>query len=269
MNPGYETADGTLTFAIPVQDSRGVADWPAAMKFLKRTVTSCLGQQGGKNPVVVLGASAGDELPEMPEEVRIARVDHAWSALPEGQGETRWRAIRRDKGLRVAAALQAVQPRGHIMVVDWDDLVSPQLAALVEEHSQAYGWYAESGYIFDGSPLVMKLRRGAHGVFGSTIIQRWDLARVPSVEGPLDLDWSDRVFGSHIKSIKIHEDAGTPLAPLPFPVGAYRIGTGLNVSESKDMVRLATRQFPRFKMRVLSCARPRAVISRFEGSVAS
>lgn len=128
---------------------------------------------------MAIGASRDDPLTEIPSGVVIGFVDHRWAPLPDEPQEC-MAATRRDKGLRVAAALRAAQPRGHVMVVDWDDLVSPRLAAWVSAHPRAHGWYGESAYVFNEGPLALRIPAGAHRLFGSTIIQRWDLARAPA-----------------------------------------------------------------------------------------
>lgn len=262
MNHADDVADGSLTFVIPVRDAEGVSDWLGAMDLLRVTIASCLAQDAGGHPRVAIGASRDDPLPEIPSGVVVGFVDHRWAPLPD-EPQERMAAIRRDKGLRVAAALRAAQPRGHVMVVDWDDLVSPRLAAWVSAHPRAHGWYGESAYVFNEGPLALRIPAGAHRLFGSTIIQRWDLARAPAPDGDVDPAWADQVYGSHVMSVGLHAQSGTPLEPLPFDVGAYRVGTGQNVSgfDSPFRVVRAALGVPRRRWPLL--VRPRRQVRRF------
>lgn len=174
--------------------------------------------------------------------------------------EERFRAIRRDKGLRVAAALEAASPRGHVMVVDWDDLVSKRLGSFVAENPEANGWYAPSGYAFSDFPLAMKITSTMHNTCGSTIIHNIDRLMALSRNRFADLEFVDAALGSHIMSKGMYERAGFPLSPLPFPVGAYRVGTGANVSGMSNPLKLGGAPLRRRLLQVC----PRSVIRQFE-----
>ena len=137
------------------------------------------------------------------------------------------------------------------------------LAAWVSAHPRAHGWYGESAYVFNESPLALRIPSGAHRLFGSTIIQRWDLARVPAPDSDVDPAWADQVYGSHIMSVGLHARSGAPLEPLPFDVGAYRVGTGQNVSGFDSPFRVvgAALGVPRRRWPLL--VRPRRQVRRF------
>jgi len=222
--------DGSLTFAVPVRDPRGVADWAAVRDLIALTVGSLTAQRGGTS-TVVLGVSPGTDLPRLPAGVEVVEVDLPFTPLPEVEGPERWEAIRADKGLRIAHALAAARPQGHVMVVDFDDLVSTRLAAVVADEPDAPGWVVDAGYLWGGGPFASVKRNGFNEVCGSSLIVRADLLRVP--EDPSDpehLDWIKEILGSH-KAWRDH----FALKPLPFPGAVYRVGAGHNVSRAEGM----------------------------------
>ncbi len=218
-------ADGTLTFAIPVRDPRGVADWDLVKRLLSSTVRS-LFAQSGPVPQVVVGTSPGADLPTLPDAVTVVPVSLEYQPLPEPEGPARWEAIRADKGLRLAHALAAVRPGGHVMVVDYDDLVSRRLSAFVHDHPDAAGWFVDAGYLWGGGPVASLRARGFNQLCGSSLLIRADLLRLAEdPSDPTQLEWIKDTLGSHKKWHSLF-----PLKPLPFPGAVYRVGSGANVS---------------------------------------
>jgi hypothetical protein len=224
--------DGSLTFAIPVRDPRGVADWGAVKRLIAVTIRS-LRSQDAPGSRVVLGASPGTDLPPLPSGVEVVSVDLPYRPLPEGEGPARWDAIRADKGLRLAHALAAARPGGHVMVVDFDDLVSTRLAALVAAAPDAPGWFVDSGYLWDGGAFASAQATGFNEVCGSSLIVRADLLKLPDdPSDPAQLEWIMAILGSH-KAWREHFS----LAPLAFPGAVYRVGAGHNVSGAEGILR--------------------------------
>lgn len=228
--------DGSLTFAVPVRDSHGVANWRQVMNLMSVTIQS-LYAQAGPRPTVVLGVSPGSDLPDLPNDVVVVPVDLPPRELPAGEGEPRWDAIRADKGLRLAHALNAVKPQGHVMVVDYDDLVSARLAKFVADHPDAPGWYVDSGYLWDGGPIASAVPTDFNEACGTSTIIRADLLRVPAdPSDPANLEWIKTVLGSHKRWRGV-----LPLEPLPFPGAVYRVGSGTNVSGAVGLSRRLVR----------------------------
>lgn len=228
--------DGSLTFAIPVRNPHGVANWPKVMDLMSATVRSLYAQDGPR-PTVVLGVSPGTDLPELPKDVVVAHVDLPLRDLPVGEGPARWDAIQADKGLRLAHALNAVKPQGHVMVVDYDDLVSVRLARHVGDHPDAPGWFVDSGYLWDGGPIASVVRTDFNEACGTSTLIRADLLKVPA--DPSDsagLEWIKTVLGSHKRWRGL-----IPLEALPFPGAVYRIGSGNNVSGAVGLSRRLVR----------------------------
>lgn len=225
-------SDGSLTFAIPVRDPKGVGDWAMAKRLISVTITSLLAQHG-PTPTVVLGVTPGTDLPSLPPEVMVVDVDLPYAALPAGEGPARWVAIRTDKGLRLAHALAAVRPQGHVMVVDYDDLVSTRLTSLVADQPDAAGWFVDSGYLWDGGPLASVWPKNFHELCGTSLIIRADLMRIAAdPTDPEQLEWIQNTLGSHKMWRGLF-----PLEALPFPGAVYRIGSGDNASGAGGLAR--------------------------------
>lgn len=217
--------DGSLTFAIPVRDPRGVDDWSTVKALMTVTLHSLFAQRGPR-PRVVIGASPGTDLPDLPDGVEVAEVDLPYRPLPAGEGPERWNAILVDKGLRLAHALAAGQPKGHVMVVDYDDLVSSRLTEVVAARPEAPGWFVDAGYLWDGGPVASVLPTGFNDLCGTSLLIRADLLRIPAdPSDPQHLEWIKSTLGSHKQWHDLFE-----LEDLGFPGAVYRIGSGTNVS---------------------------------------
>lgn len=236
--------DGTLTFVIPVRDPQGVADWPTAKDNLARTI-QCLTSNHAGEARILIGATPGTDLPPLGRGIEVIDVARPYTPLPPFEQElARLDAIRMDKGMRVAIPLVAAQPRGHIMVVDYDDLVSPEVAGLVLRNPESPGWYVDSGYLWNGGRVGLLVRSGFNQLCGTSLITRHDLLKIPMSQHALDDDWVKLAFGSHVKLRPYLEAQGTPLSPLPFPGAVYLTGQGTNVSGSGHPLRFITRGRP-------------------------
>lgn len=260
----HQKGDGSTTFVIAVPDQRGIADWSRAMSLLVDTVRSCTAQKQAPKPKVLIAASTGADLPAALHGVAdVVEVDREWSPLPAEWDVPRQQAIREDKGTRIASALVAARPRGHVMVVDWDDLVSPQIGRWIAEHPDEPGWMLEAGYIFDDGPFTLRLPRGLHFICGTTLIIRADLLDIPSTMNSFDPEWIYPMYGSHRFAPTILAERGTPLAPLPFAGAAYRVGTGMNGSGRSGIATVASEVLG--EQRTLRYMRPRAAMRSFRG----
>jgi hypothetical protein len=245
--------DGSLTFAIPVRDPRGVTDWAPIRELMAITLKSLVSQRG-PSARIVIGASPGTDLPELPPSAEVVEVHLPFRPLPDGEGPERWDAILVDKGLRLAHALAAATPQGHVMVVDYDDLVSARLTEVVAASPEAPGWFVDAGYLWDGGPLASVLPTGFNDLCGTSLIVRHDLLKVPAdPDDPAGLEWIKATLGSH----KLWHDL-FELEQLPFPGAVYRVGSGANVSGAIGQGRRVLRaaKSPRELARHLRVLRP-------------
>ena len=220
-----------LSFMIPIRHPDNSRDWGLERANLARTAKSIAAQRAPGWQAVV-AANHGADLPPLPEGFHVARVD-----LPPNPGHDLIRSdkdraialVRRDKGLRIAAALrraaQTAAPGGHVMFVDGDDLVSNRLSEFVRAHPGAPGWRLERGWCFD---LDERFAIPTPGRFdklcGSSHLLRADLLALPTPEDPGYLDRVSRLLGAHRLTSEILEAEGHALAPLPFPGAAYLVG---------------------------------------------
>jgi hypothetical protein len=232
--------DGSLTFAIPVRDPRGVDDWDAVKTLMAVTLGSLFAQRGPR-PRVVIGASPGTDLPQLPDDVQVVDVDLPFRPLPAGEGPERWDAILVDKGLRLAHALAGSRPQGHVMVVDYDDLVSSRLTEVVAGQPDAPGWFVDAGFLWDGGAVASVLPTGFNDLCGTSLLIRADLLRIPAdPTDPRHLDWIKSTLGSHKQWHGLFE-----LEDLGFPGAVYRIGSGANgsgaIGQGRRVLRAAKR----------------------------
>ncbi len=235
-----------LTFVIPVRHHATAKDWRAIRTRMAVTLRSLRAQDSDDwNAVIV--ANHGADLPVDLRRCDVVRVDLAPNALDPSAGqEAVWQAIRRDKGRRLLKGLLHARTmgmlRGHVMVVDYDDMVSRRLAGFVAQDPHASGWYVNAGYMFSGERLLFSYPREFFELCGTSHIVRADLLDLPADEDHATEAYVSRTLGSH-KFIKRDLEArGTPLAPLPFPGAIYRMGHGDTASGSTSMVRYSLRK---------------------------
>lgn len=214
----------TLHFIVPVRHQQSVRDWDVVQQNLKETLASIVAQTAPNWRAVVV-TNRGAEVPPMPEGVQRIEVDLTLPTMPDRKTDrdAYFDVIRDDKGKRVLAGLGGVAPTDYVMVVDYDDWVSNQLAGFVAEHAGAPGWYLRDGYVSDGRPLIY-LHREFHEKCGTSHIVRFDLLGLSTPIEESSGTAVKKYLGSH-KFVRSDLAArGEPLAPLPFPGAVYRIG---------------------------------------------
>lgn len=219
-----------LVFVIPVRHHASVADWAGIKGYIAQTLTS-VSAQTVPDWECILVANEGADLPELPDKCRARYVDLPLPDLPSRthQREAYYEAVRADKGLRIYHGLDGVAGDSHVMVVDFDDFVSRDLAKLVIDNRAAPGWNIEKGYVWSGGNWCY-LHPQFHEVCGTSHVIRRDLYGVLDRSGQPDMIAIKRRLGSHIF---IHHDLaaeGQPLEPLPFPGAVYRIGNSQSTS---------------------------------------
>ena len=228
-----------LTFVIPVRHHESVDDWPAVVDRMAETLRSVASQSVEDWECVVV-ANRGTPLPPMPRGCRVVEVGTPHAPLPTVTGaadqHARDEAVRSDKGHRILAGLLEARPTGHVMVVDYDDLVHHHLAELSAALPDRNGWFADQGYCYDGH-LLYKVPSGFNTLCGTSLIVRADLLRLPRDAVSVDEAWVRRWLGSHMFLREDLAAAGTPLAPLPFPGAIYRVGHQGSTSGTSTSIR--------------------------------
>ncbi len=260
---------GHLTFVMPVRHHLSVDDWEHVRLRMEETLAS-LSAQTVRTWRCLVVASSDTPLPPMPARCDVIRVTLPFAPLPAAQDvgqEARDEAVRADKGRRILEGLVAERPTGHVMVVDYDDFVSNRLAALVAQAPESDGWFVDSGYLYDGGPLLYKVRDGFNGLCGTSLIVNARLLEIPHTVEDADEAWTRRWLGSHIFLAEDLAAAGHPLEPVPFPAAVYRIGYRGNTSGTPTIrtflfrKRLLVTQ-PLRALRRLTRLRPRRLLTR-------
>jgi hypothetical protein len=226
-----------LTFIVPIRHQATTANWPGIKARLEVTLRSLCAQSSPEwNAVIV--ANRGADLPNIPKRVSIVWVDFAANKLPDKTKpiEQLYQAIRLDKGRRLLAGMMESRPTGHVMTVDYDDMVSRRLAGFVSENPTGNGWYCNSGYLFSGGRLLYSYPSEFFEFCGTSHIIRADLLHLPERFEDATDEYVCRTIGSHKFIKKDLEEAGTPLACLPFPGAVYRIGHPDTASNSSSLL---------------------------------
>lgn len=226
-----------LTFVVPVRHPLSIAK-PEVIRKLMAETLAAIAAQTHPDWRCVIAAEKGALLPDLPDKVTVVETDIPAPDLPDFRVDKQANraAVRLDKGARIMSALTAAQPRGHVMVVDYDDLISRRLAAVVAEAPDAPGWYIDSGWLYSGGRLMSFYPERFNRLCGTSIIVQSKLLRIPKTMEGFEPDYTARSLGSHIYLREDLEAAGTPLARLPFPGAIYRIGHADSVSLSDGLL---------------------------------
>ena len=235
-----------LTFVIPVRHHGTVADWSSLRPLMAGTFRSIAAQAGGPWRLVVV-ANRGAALPDLPRNAELVEEDFEQYVLPSRHAEPdRFFTLPRlDKGRRVLAGLLHARPTGHVMVVDYDDLVSNRLAAFVASARSAPGWSLGSGYFYAGGEDAILVGGQFHRHCGTCHIVRADLLEIPCEFDAADDTKVLRWLGEHVFIRADLRERGTTLDLLPFPGAVYRIGHPNSMSRSPGLDGYMRREFKR------------------------
>ena len=226
-----------LNFIVPVRHPLSVPDWPVVQRQLVETIQSISAQDhNGWTCHVVANSEA--ILPALPAFVVVHRVALPLPLMPDRHRETEafYDAVRRDKGLRILAAVEGVPDDEFYMVVDFDDFVSRRLAGLVAANPNSNGWHVRDGYVFSGGALAYK-HSALDSLCGSTlVIRRGLLGELRNRAGDVDIDKVKRHLGSHVFIKPDLAKSGSPLVATPFPATVYRVGNPQSTSGAGQLL---------------------------------
>lgn len=228
----------TLTFIIPVRHFESVNDWNSVCDRLSITLNS-IAAQSTDNWRCFIVANRGSPLPVLPDKTSVVWIDLPLTILPAeaDDPETFYNAFRMEKGSRVLAGLMAAPRGGFAMIVDYDDLVSCKLAALVQANPGANGWYLDSGWVYDGGHFIFRQRTQFNEMCGTSHIVRTALYRLPERIEDVSPEFVRRKLGSHRFIAADLRASGTPLTRLPLDGAIYRVGYAGTSSGSGSMFR--------------------------------
>ena len=187
-----------LSFVIPVRHPINSLNHAVARRNLVGTLASVAAQTDSRwNGVVV--ANNGTDLPPIPQSMKVVHVDLAPSTMNRwdySNPDASLLEFLTDKGRRVLAGLVALRPRGHVMVLDDDDLVSNRLVAFVAKSPRANGWYFADGWLWsEGDPFIY-WQDEFYRYCGSSHIVRSDLVQIPPTIAEARSEYI-QLLGSH------------------------------------------------------------------------
>jgi hypothetical protein len=227
-----------LAFITSVRNPHNSTDYERVEMLLQRTLKSVCSQIDRDFRVIVVASRAPSFA--LPENVEVIVVDFPPPDSHKGP-QIKNKAIRRDKGTKLAVGLLAARRLGatHVMQFDADDFVSRHISAFVNAHAEQEGWYFDRGYVLYERRGLLKGINNFHENCGTSFVLRQDLY------GPADLeldatqdeiyeafgeDVVTHVLGSHLTTLAHFAARGIELAPLPFPGATYVVETGENWS---------------------------------------
>ncbi len=204
-----------LTFVIPVRHHENSRDWDLTKNLLLQTACSVANQRSFHWRGIVV-ANRDSQIPILPAGFRLVSVDFPPNPIHEIREHDHEHAMdvfRLDKGRRVLAGMREANAKGHIMILDDDDLVSNRLAEHASAYHQSNGWVIRSGYAWNGRILArMPVFNGSCGSCNIVKASLYDLSRD-------DPEYLRHVYGSHAPQVDMFG-----LENLPFAGAIYRVG---------------------------------------------
>jgi hypothetical protein len=216
-----------LVFIIPLKSKKVCQSWESVCNLFERTVKSICNQTTNHFRVIVVC----NEKPNIEfTHPNITYIERDFVVpVPDWRNKNLDRTRKLITGLIYAKNMD-VKPT-HIMCVDADDCISKNLAAFVNSHPQANGWFINKGYIYyDGSQFIRSMRKGFDQYCGTSNIVRFDLYDVPdTIDDLTEKKYLDYIFNyyRHRKITATLAQKGKALEPLPF-AGAIYTNNGEN-----------------------------------------
>lgn len=240
-----------LSFLIPVRHPATVKDWGAVKSVMALTFRS-IAAQDHPDWHCVIAADETADLPDPPRHAagkfQVVRTTLPPAVIPKKDLRNRlpfYHAIRADKAARLRAAFLAAQPTGHVMVTDFDDLVSRRLAGFAAGAPQDSGWYFDQGVLWAGGGWVMDYPQRFFRYCGTShILHQRHLTPILD-SGPEADDLALHFLGSHVLSRDRLASGDDPLAPLPFCGAVYRIGHAGATSHQSFLLEVLKGRTPR------------------------
>lgn len=231
-----------LAFLIPVKHPARARSYELVMGLLRQTLASINNQSAPSYHAYVVCNQAPAWARQVPNST-FCKVSFPPPAAPHSESE-QYSWVYRDKGCRVAVALDAAQRDGasHVMVVDADDFVSSRLAAYVAREPAAVGWYMQEGLIYSRLFKIAAVRSDFWWYCGTSQIVRSDLLpgrrdfgadpSLDTVVNSFDPWLLEHVLGDHAQWRKYFASRGHALEALPFIGAVWQADTGENSSRA-------------------------------------
>lgn len=212
-----------LNFIVPVRHHATMPDWDFVQTLIGQTIDSFYAQTATDWRAIIV-ANRETPLPRLGSKVDRVDVDLAPIMLDQHIGKPqRVELVRLDKGRRVLAGLQKILNNEYIMIVDYDDLISRNLANFLNKNDNENGWYCDSGFLFDGGKIISFYPYRFNFLCGTSHIIK--NKNIEMLKNEFDEEYFMKFFlGSHTSIKETLDEKGKPLAALPFAAVAYRVG---------------------------------------------
>lgn len=149
-----------------------------------------------------------------------------------------------NKGAKLGVGLLRARELGadFIMVFDYDDYVHRDIAAFVNAHPAAQGWYLPDGLLYSKQRNSYRRRSGFNRRCGTSHIVPLNAYRIPeelTLDAPFDEvceafgDEAVDALGKHRMLRELMANRGFELQPLPFYGAMYTVETFANISGTR------------------------------------
>ncbi|MEE4538588.1 MAG: hypothetical protein V2J51_08890 [Erythrobacter sp.] len=239
-------------FLIPFRNRSTAQNWSTAIDLCLSTVSSALCQTA---PVkVILVCNEFPTIIDQPNNLVIVQGDFPDPATPQAQ-----RVDKREKLQRGLVELRRLGDLpSYIMKLDADDLVHSDLAETALSHSNANGYFVQSGYRWDPERRWGERRDDFLHRCGSSWMIPCDADSLPKSMGDRWENFDLLALG-HQEVADAFAQRGKPLEPIPFPAVIARRGHGENISQISPLAEWGTGSRPNWKWyagRLLSSLAP-------------
>ncbi|OLP15564.1 hypothetical protein BST81_25475 [Leptolyngbya sp. 'hensonii'] len=230
-----------IVFIIPLKGKKMSKDWEATSRLLDRTMRSVCRQTSEQFRAIVIHR----EKPETDffhPNLHYLEVDFEPDVSSSMTAKEIRQQKRVDKGKKILSGLHHIHNLGidasHAMVVDSDDLISCRIAAFVNQHQDAAGWFIKTGFKYLETAAQAYWKREFYKACGTCNILNLQVIDVPALE--LNRGYGYYKFLIDHGQVKDKlKQRGVILKPLPFPGAIYVIGTGENMASNENNLRFS------------------------------
>lgn len=228
LYPNPDNPVPNFVFGISLASKQTVNDWPRTVQLLRRTLLSLLNQTDPRFRVFI----CGHERPDL-EELDDPRVTFMTADIAPPKRPSGFRKDKMWKRRLIGAALRDLGG-GYFFPLDADDLVHKRLVEYVLSDNNERGYLIEQGYGEDFlskrlAPIPGAWSASFDRVCGSCAALYFKKDELPS-SGEDDPSLYFNLFKSHAYWRIVAEEAGRPLARIPFFGAVYVVNHSQNLS---------------------------------------
>ena len=210
-----------LVFVIPLKSPEASQNWQQVSRLCERTLRSVCAQSCPDFRVFLVC----NQRPALNFNHPALTIIEDKFPVPDAD----WLSRERDRFSKVKVGLIAARHHApaHVMIMDADDCVHRDLAALACKWPNAHGWIFDVGYWHDEGTRWLLRFKGFDKQCGTSAIVRLEPCELPSSLSEANDHYF--ILKGHEKIRDLLRERGTPLAALPFSA-IYITGNGENTS---------------------------------------